>query len=131
MRELVLLPGTVVTVDVTAAPVPLVCTRINAAIRRKLFKVLAAHVKSNEIATLSPKQHALVAAAFELFNIDVAIRDNVLQSLGDTLSAGIKLVALYCARCGAWHMDTGAAAIHVTHELIYHCCGAMFRSTFP
>ena len=63
MRELVLLPGTVVTVDVTIAPVPLMCTRINAAIWRKLFKVLAAHVKPNEIATLSPEQRALVIAA--------------------------------------------------------------------
>ena len=48
MRELVLLPGTVVTVDVTAAPVPLVCTRIDAAICHKLFKVLAPHVEPNE-----------------------------------------------------------------------------------
>ena len=55
MHELVLLPGTVVTVDVTAAPVPLVCTRIDAAIRCKLFKVFAAHVVPTEIATLSPK----------------------------------------------------------------------------
>ena len=116
MHELVLLLGTVVTVDVTAAPVPLVCTRIDAAIRRKLFKMLAAHVEPNEIATLSPEQHALVTAAFECFNIDIAIRDDVLQSLGDTFCAGSKPVALCCTSYGAWHVDTGAAAIHASHE---------------
>ena len=131
MRELVLLPGAVVTVDVTAAPVPLVCTRIDAAICCKLFIVLAAYVKPNEIATLSPKQHSLVTAAFKHFNIDVAIRDDVLQSLGDALHAGIKPVALRCTSCGAWHVDTSAAAIHVTCEQACCCCGATFRSTFP
>ena len=131
MRELVLLPGTVVTVDVTAAPVPLVCTRIDAAIRRKLFKVLAAHVEPNEIAMLSPKQLALVTAAFDHFRIDAAIRDDALQSLGDTLRAGIKPVALRCTSCGAWHVDTGAAAIQVTRERTCSSCGATFRSTFP
>ena len=70
-------------------------------------------------------------AAFEHFNIDVAICDDVLQSLGDTLRAGIKTVTLCCTSCGAWYVDTGAAAIHVSREQTYHHCGAEFCSMFP
>ena len=78
--------------------------------------MLAAHIKPNEIATLSPKQHALVIAAFEHINIDIAIHDDVLQSLGNTLRAGIKPVALRCTSYGAWHMNTGAASIPISRE---------------
>ena len=44
MHELVIMPGMVVTVDVTSAPVSLVCTKVDAAICCKLFKVLALDV---------------------------------------------------------------------------------------
>ena len=39
MQELVIMPGVVVTVDVTGAPASLVCTKVDAVIQRKLFKV--------------------------------------------------------------------------------------------
>ena len=44
MHELVIMPGVVVTVDVTNAPVGLVYTKMDTAICRKLFKLLALHV---------------------------------------------------------------------------------------
>ena len=48
MHELVIMPGVVVTVNVTSAPASLVCTKVDTVIRRKLFKVLALHVGSEE-----------------------------------------------------------------------------------
>ena len=44
MHELVIMPGVVVTVDMTSAPVGLVYTKTDTTIRRKLFKLLALHV---------------------------------------------------------------------------------------
>jgi len=44
MRELSLLPGPQLTVDTTLAPPDVVASKVDAAIRRKLFRVLSAHV---------------------------------------------------------------------------------------
>ena len=48
MHELVIMPGVVVTVDVTSAPVGLLCTKVDTTICRKSFKVLALHVGPEE-----------------------------------------------------------------------------------
>ena len=44
MRELSLLPGPQLTVDTTLAPPDVVASKVDAAIRRKLFRVLSAHM---------------------------------------------------------------------------------------
>ena len=69
MRELAIMPGMVVTVDVTSALVGLVCTKVDAAICRKLFKVLAVHVEANEHVSVVASQQALLTAAFDWFGV--------------------------------------------------------------
>lgn len=69
MRELAIMPGMVVTVDVTSAPVGLVCTKVDAAIRRKLFKVLAVHVEASEHVSIVARQQELLTAAFARFGV--------------------------------------------------------------
>ena len=78
MRELVIMPGVVVTVDMTSAPVGLVCTKVDAAIHRKLFKVLALHVRPEEHVNVDTGQLALVDAVFEHFEVPLAACEDVI-----------------------------------------------------
>ena len=57
------MPEVVVTLHVTSAPVSLVCTKVNAAIHCKLFKVLALHVGPEELVDVNAGQRALLDAA--------------------------------------------------------------------
>lgn len=120
-----------VTVDVTSAPVVLACTKVDAAIRRKLFKVLATHVAPSEHVTVDSAQQPLLAAAFDRFQIPTPAREDVLQSLGDCLRAGMRPVALKCTLCMAWHVDVGAAAVQPSRVRMCATCGGIFRSAFP
>ena len=131
MRELVLLPGTVLTIDVTTSPVSLVCTKIDAAIHRKLFKVLAAHLDTSEITVVSPAQRPLLDAALQRFNVLPDVWEDVVQSLGDSLRAGVSPVALRCTTCGAWHVDSGPAAVHPSRVRTCPACGTVFYSAYP
>ena len=93
--------------------------------------MLNVHVEVSETVALSPHQSKLAQAALTRFNIAPEVWDDVLQSLGDTLWAGIKPVALRCTTCGAWHVDVGAAAVHVSRERTCGTCGNTFRCAYP
>ena len=56
MRELMLMPGTLITIDVTTASAENTSAKIDAAIQRKLFKVLPCHVSAGEHVTVEPPQ---------------------------------------------------------------------------
>ena len=63
MRELMLMPGTLITIDVTTASAENISAKIDAAIQRKLFKVLSCHVGAGEHVTVEPPQAALLQDA--------------------------------------------------------------------
>ena len=63
MRELVIMLGAVVTMDGTNASVSLVCTKVDAAIRHKLFKALAVHVEPEEHVDVDTGQCTLLDTA--------------------------------------------------------------------
>ena len=60
MRELLLMPGDLVTIDVTTASAETTGARIDAAIRRKLFKVLPCHVQATELVSVAPEHRPLL-----------------------------------------------------------------------
>ena len=66
------MPGVVVTVDVTNAPASLVCTKVNAGICRKLFKVPTLHVGPEEYVEVDFGKHALLDAALKHFDIPLS-----------------------------------------------------------
>ena len=78
MRELVIMPGVVVTMDVTSAPVSLVCMKVEAAIRHKLFKVLALHIGPEDHVEVDIGQCALLDAALKCFNVPLTAHVNVI-----------------------------------------------------
>ena len=63
MRELMLMPGTLITIDVTTASAENTSAKIDAAIQRKLFKVLPCHVSAGEHVTVEPPQAGLLQDA--------------------------------------------------------------------
>ena len=69
MQEMVIMPGVVVTVDVTSAPASLVCTKVDDVIRCKLFKVLALHIGPEEHVEVNVAQRTLLDTALAHFEV--------------------------------------------------------------
>ena len=69
--------GVVVTVDITSAPANLVCTKVDAVICCKLFKVLALHVGPKEHVEVDVAQCTLLDAALAHFEVPLQARDDV------------------------------------------------------
>ena len=123
MRELMIMPGMVITVQVTAAPIGLVYTKLDDAICCKLFKVLLTYVGLDEHVTMDNSQQVLFTAAFDKFCVLPEVLANILQSLGDCLHAGLSPVGLKCTLCGVWQLDVSRLAVTPAHELTCHSCG--------
>ena len=71
------MPGVVVTVDVTSAPASLVCTKVDAVIHRKLFKVLVLHIGPEEHVEVDIAQHTLLDAALACFEVPLQAHEDV------------------------------------------------------
>ena len=68
MRELALMPGPQVTVDTTLSPPDVVASKVDVAIRRKLFRVLSVHVEEAAV-QLDPVDVDLARAACARFGL--------------------------------------------------------------
>ena len=78
MWEMVIMPGVVVTVDVTSAPASVVCTKVDAVIHRKLFKVLALHVGPEEHVEVYVAHCTLLDAALARFEVLLQAHEDVI-----------------------------------------------------
>ena len=125
MRKLYLLPGPQLTVDTTLAPLDVVASTVDAAIHRKLFRVLSAHMAEAAI-QLDAADVALARAACQRFNLPESSLDDLVQIMGDTLVAGCKAVAIRCKYCNAWHVDMSKFAVTPHRVHLCQACGARF-----
>ena len=80
-----LLSGHIITVDVTMCTPESTSVKVDAAIRRRLFKVLAAEQVDVQAVMLAPQHEELLTAACARFGIPHSAREEVLASLVDTL----------------------------------------------
>ena len=63
MRELMLMPGMLVTIDLTTVSAENTSAKIDAAIQHKLFKVLPCHISAGEHVTVESPQAGLLKDA--------------------------------------------------------------------
>ena len=103
----------------------MVASKVDAAIRRKLFRVLSTHVAEAAI-QLDAADVALARAACQRFNLLEISLDELVQVMGDTLVAGCKAVAIRCKYCNAWHVDTGKFAVTPHRMHLCQACGSRF-----